>query len=142
MSPILAGSTFVRPHLNLGYGDDREDGINTLPDLVEFAAKHNPDHIFGQQLRAYDSNPCFITFSEFATAVERVSAWLVNVGATTGRTEREVTVPPVALLLGSDVTLFMYICALLRIGTPVTLFALSCLSFSRFRHRFSSSQLD
>ncbi|KAF5348495.1 hypothetical protein D9756_009661 [Leucocoprinus leucothites] len=110
MSPVLAGSTFIRPHLNLGYGDDH---------LVEFVAKHNPDHIFGQQYRANDANPCVITFSQFATAVERVSAWLVNVGATTGRTEREVTVPPVALLLGSDVTLFMYMCALLRIGTPV-----------------------
>ncbi|KXN84174.1 Linear gramicidin synthase subunit D [Leucoagaricus sp. SymC.cos] len=119
MSPVLAGSTFIRPHLNLGYGDDREDGINTLPDLVEFNAKHNPDHIFGQQFRVNDQPPCVITFSQFATAVERTSAWLVGTGATTGRTEREVIVPPVALLLGSDITLFMFICALLRIGTPV-----------------------
>lgn len=119
MSPVLAGSTFIRPHLNLGYGDDRDDGVNTLPDLVEFAATHNPDHIFGQQYRSNDASPCVITFSEFATAVERASAWLVNAGATTGRTEREVNLPPVALLLGSDVTLFMFMCALLRIGTPV-----------------------
>jgi len=130
MSPVLSGSTFLRPYLNLGYGDDRDDGIDTLPDLVEFVAKHNPDHIFGQQLRANDPNPCFVTFSELATAIERVSAWLVNVGATTGRTKREVTVPPVALLLGSDITLFMYICALLRIGTPVNLITSSSLPFS------------
>lgn len=122
MSPVLSGSTFIRPHINLGYGNDRPDGINTLPDLVEFAAKHNPDHIFGQQLRANDpTNPCIITFSQFASAVERASAWLVGVGATTGRTKREVKVPPVAILLGSDIGLFAYMCALLRIGTPVSL---------------------
>lgn len=120
MSPILAGSTFIRPHINLGYGDDRSDGVNTLPELVEFAAQHNPDHVFGQQLRANDTtNPCIITFSQFASAVERASAWLVGIGATPGRIKQEDKVAPVAILLGSDVTLFIYMCALLRIGTPV-----------------------
>jgi acyl-coenzyme A synthetase/AMP-(fatty) acid ligase len=120
MSSTVSGNKFVRPHVNLGYGDDLPDGINTLPDLVEFAAKHNPDHVFGQQLRANDpTNPCIITFSQLASAVERAAAWLVGVGATTGRTEKDAKIPPVALLCGSDITLYIYMCALLRIGAPV-----------------------
>lgn len=120
MSPVLSGSTFIRPHINLGYGNDRPDGVNTLPELIEFVAENNPDHIFGQQLRANDAtNPCIITFSQFASAVERASAWLVGLGATSGRTKQEEKVAPVAILLGSDITLFIYTCALLRIGTPV-----------------------
>ena len=51
--------------------------------------------------------------------VERASAWLVSSGTTTGRRRREEKVGCVAILLVSDVGLFVYLSALLRIGVPV-----------------------
>ena len=121
MSPVLAGSTFVRPHLNLGYVEDQLGGVNSLPELIEFAAEHNPDHIFGVQNRAgEDTVPCGITFSDFQSAVEHASFWLVSTGVTSGRTQRDQIVAPVGVLLGSDIGIFIYMAALLRIGTPVS----------------------
>ncbi|KAF8887098.1 hypothetical protein BD779DRAFT_1611593 [Infundibulicybe gibba] len=126
MSPVVSGSTFVRPHLNLGYGQDRPGGVNTLPELIEFAAQHNPDHIFGLQTRpGEDAAACEITFAQLQLAVERASAWLVSTGSTMGRVRREQATPPVAILLGSDISIFVYMAALLRIGTPVSLIFVS-----------------
>ncbi len=121
MSPVVASSTFIRPYLNLGYGNDRPDGVNTLPELIEFNGKHNPDHIFGLQSRAGEGvPPVEITFEQLQFSVESACAWMVNgVKATTGRTRREQAVPPVAILLGSDIGIYIYMAALLRIGTPV-----------------------
>ncbi|RDB14628.1 Non-canonical non-ribosomal peptide synthetase FUB8 [Hypsizygus marmoreus] len=122
MSPVLAGSTFIRPHLNLGYGNDQPSGVRSLPELIEFNAIHNPDHIFGVQSRSGEGvAPCEITFSQLQSGVEYASAWLVSSGCTSGRTKREQVVQPVGILLGSDVGIFIYMAALLRIGTPVLL---------------------
>lgn len=121
MSPALAGSTFIRPHLNLGYGDDHPRGVKSLPELIDFDATYNPDHIFGVQSRSgKDTPPCEITFSQLQSAVEYASAWLVTSGLTTGRAHREQEVSPVGILLGSDISIFIYMAALLRIGTPVS----------------------
>jgi hypothetical protein len=59
--------------------------------------------------------------------VERTSAWLVNNAITTGRVDRSQTVLPVAIFMTSDFAIFMYMAALLRIGTPV------CLTTHSFR---------
>jgi hypothetical protein len=134
MSPApLPVTAFIRPRINLGYGDDWPDGVNTLPELIDFAAKHNPEHIFGLQAREKgagcgavsrdsggDLSFCEITFAQLRRVIERASAWLVNSGATAGRTHRINQIPPVAIFLSSDVTIFMYMAALLRIGTPVS----------------------
>lgn len=147
MSPAHLPATFIRPRINLGYGNDWPDGINTLPELIEFAAKHNPEHIFGLQARpngagcgatwgsGNSSSFCEITFFQLRRVIERASAWLVNSGATTGRTRRIDRVSPVAIFLKSDVTIFMYMAALLRIGSPVSVavwllqsIVLTCLS--------------
>ena len=133
MSPAhLPVTAFIRPRINLGYGHDWPDGINTLPELIDFAAKHNPEHIFGLQARGNGTSCgvtwssgsnlsfCEITFSQLRRVIERASAWLVNSGATAGRTRRIDKVYPVAIFLNSDVTIFMYMAALLRIGSPVS----------------------
>lgn len=122
MSPVLAGSTFVRPHINLGYEQDHPSGVKSLPELIEFDASHNPDHIFGLQDRAGDDvSPFEITFFQLQFAVEYASSWLVSSGCTTGRAHRHQSVAPVGILLGSDIGIFIYMAALLRIGTPVLL---------------------
>ncbi|KAG6856431.1 putative NRPS-like protein biosynthetic cluster [Tephrocybe sp. NHM501043] len=119
MSPALAGSTFIRPHINLGYRQDHPEGVASVPELVEFAASYNPDHIFGVQNRTGENSPCDISFSQLRGAVEYASWWLISSGCTTGRTRRDQEIPPVGILLGSDIGIFIYMTALLRIGTPV-----------------------
>lgn len=111
---------FLRPHLNLGYLPDKPEGVNGLPELIEFNAVHNPDGVFCLQTRAKDSPPCQITFAQLQAAVERASAWLLASGSTNGRKEGENYPAPVGILLGSDITIYIYIAALLRLGTPVS----------------------
>jgi len=55
--------------------------------------------------------------------MERASAWLVSSGMTTGRGRREEKVGCIAILLASNVGLFVYLSALLRIGVPVRFFS-------------------
>ncbi|KDQ51272.1 hypothetical protein JAAARDRAFT_140530 [Jaapia argillacea MUCL 33604] len=118
MSPIP--QPFRRPHINLGYAPDESDGVNTLPELIAFNARYNPDHTFGLQTRSGDGiPPRHITFLQFHEAVQRASSWLVHSGATLGRTQKDVQVPPVGILLGSDIGIYIYMAALLRLGTPV-----------------------
>ena len=120
MSPALARSTHIRPKLNLG-NVDHDGTVKSLPDLVEFNALNNPDHLFGiQNANAQDASPCEITFSQLQTAVEYASFWLVRTGCTNGRTQRQDSVRPVGIILGSDISIFIYMAALLRIGTPVS----------------------
>lgn len=123
MSPVFTGSTFIRPHINLGYepGADRPGGIESLPELIEVVSRNNPDHIFGVQNRAGDAPPYDMTFSQLESAVEQASAWLVHSGLTVARSRRAEKIPPVGIFLGSDITIFIYMAALLRIGTPVSL---------------------
>jgi len=121
MSPALARSTYIRPKLNLGNAND--GAVNSLPDLVEFNAANNPHHIFGvQNANGQDVSPCEITFFQLQAAVEYASSWLIQTGCTKGRTRRQEVVPPVGIMLGSDISIFIYMAALLRIGTPVSLF--------------------
>ena len=113
---------FRRPYLNLGYIPDEPEGVNGLPELIEFNAVHNPDSIFCLQTRAKEgSTPCQITFAQLQAAVERCCAWLLASGSTNGRGEGEKYPAPVGILLGSDITIFIYIAALLRLGTPVSI---------------------
>ncbi|KAF8627100.1 hypothetical protein AX15_004541 [Amanita polypyramis BW_CC] len=134
MSPatsVRSGAAFVRPRINLGYDNGRPEGVKSLLELIEFSAKHNPDHIFGLQAQtnrlncdttwSADKNLSFykITFSRLYKVVELASGWLVHSGTTPGRTCRIDNVTPVAIFLSSDITIFMYMAALLRIGTPV-----------------------
>jgi acyl-CoA synthetase (AMP-forming)/AMP-acid ligase II len=124
---------FRRPHLNLGYIPDKPEGVNGLPELIEFNAVHNPDSIFCLQARAKGAPPYQITFVKLQTAVERCCAWLLASGSTNNRNEGEKSPDPVGILLGSDITIFIYMAALLRLGTPVstekTIIAIAKLSF-------------
>ena len=122
MSPALTRSTYIRPKLNLSNAHDGAV-IESLPDLLEFNAVNNPDHLFGIQIPSgQDVSSCEITFSQLQTAVEYASSWLVQTGCTTGRTQRLDFVRPVGIMLDGDISIFIYMAALLRIGTPVSIF--------------------
>jgi acyl-CoA synthetase (AMP-forming)/AMP-acid ligase II len=111
---------FRRPHLNLGYLPDKPEGVNGLVGLIEFNAVHNPDSIFCLQIRAKGVSPCRITFANLQSAVERCCAWLLASGCTNSRDRGGKCPSPVGVLLGSDITIFIYTAALLRLGTPVS----------------------
>ncbi|KAI0322050.1 hypothetical protein OF83DRAFT_1096462 [Amylostereum chailletii] len=114
---------FVRPCLNAGHSSNTPNVIRSLPELIEFNAQHNSEHVFGAQMRSGNGPSQWLrmTFSDLQTAAERASAWLMQCGATRERLSRDKSVPPVAIFLGSDITIFLYMAALLRIGTPVLL---------------------
>lgn len=124
--------TFVRPFLSLtgpsesinGNGIQGSSKIRTILDLVDFNAIHNPDHTFClQELK--DSHALRqITFRELAQAVRSCSAWLCQqkVVSPPGGVFGEATVEraaPVALLMASDIGIFINLLALMRLGVPV-----------------------
>ena len=126
MSPDLARSTYIRPKLNLG-NIDHDGAVKSLPDLIEFNAVNNPHLLFGVQYAdRQDVSPCDITFSQLQTAIEYASFWLVQTSCTNGRLQRQDFVRPVGIMLGSDISIFIYIAALLRIGTPVGIICSRC----------------
>lgn len=104
-----------------------ETTIQCLPDLVEFNAIHNPDHLFCLQagVEVEHAQSTKITFAEFARAVEQCGYWIrTKVPSATPPVLTEEgglrKASPVALLLGSDLGLFMYLVALLSLNVPVS----------------------
>lgn len=108
--------------LNLPNPDNRD--IRTLPELIEFNAVHNSDYLFclqaGRQQRFLP-----VTHRQLKEAILCCSDWLVaNV--------KEIKLPkvredgtiergqPVALLMESDVGLWIYLLSLLSLGIPVS----------------------
>lgn len=96
--------------------------IHSLLDLVDFNAARNPDHVFCLQEVKHDFDLHKLTFKGLADAVEICTAWLGHaiVGLASSKRNGEREKPTaVALLMGSDITLFIYILSLMRIGIPV-----------------------
>ena len=96
--------------------------IHSLLDLVDFNAARNPDHVFCLQEVKHGFDLHKLTFKGLADAVEICTTWLghaiVGLASSNRNGEREKPTA-VALLMGSDITLFIYILALMRIGIPV-----------------------
>ena len=123
---------FVRPCLSLtgssesinGNGKHGSSKIRTILDLVNFNAMHNPDHTFClQELKEFHALR-HITFRELAQAVRSCSAWLCQqkIVSPPGGVFGEGAVQqatPVALLMASDIGIFIYLLALMRLGVPV-----------------------
>lgn len=86
--------------------------ISSLPDLIEFNAKYNAPNLFAVQARSGQED-LLITFEGLKHAVDGCSTWLSTL-------KREKTDAPVALLLESDVLLFVHIAALLQLNVPVS----------------------
>ncbi|GJE97864.1 acetyl-CoA synthetase-like protein [Phanerochaete sordida] len=115
---------FVRPRFDVSKPTTAQEGyLQTLPDLIEFNATYNRDHLFcAQYAHDLSAAPRFITHGELHQGVLRASAWL----ALQGLAQRPRTVDgalrksqPVALLMASDVAWFVLFAALLRAGVPV-----------------------
>ena len=123
-----AKKPFTRAEINVQAPADDPSRIRSLPELIEFDAQHNPDHVFCLQARkgAGGSSPDFreITFWQLKQAVHLCSEWLkthimelaLPSKEADGRIKKG---PPVALLMDSEITLLVYQYALLGLGVPV-----------------------
>ncbi|KAL9599306.1 MAG: hypothetical protein Q9219_003933 [cf. Caloplaca sp. 3 TL-2023] len=101
-----------------------DDTIRSLPDLIQFNAENNPDHVFCVQEERSKGRPAGlvqITFSQLrdivAQCIERISSHLVGLNSP----EADTNATPIGLFLESDVTLFVHISALLWMKIPVVL---------------------
>ncbi len=122
---------FQRPQFKLlGQSPESDQSpIRSLPHLLRFNAACNPNHLFCLQTKpsedGFDVPPTQITFTELKEAVGRCSRWIKAkvadimspVLTKSGVIQKG---PPIALFLESDVSLFMYLMALLSINVPVS----------------------
>ena len=99
--------------------------IRNILELVDFDARHNPDHTFCLQEVKDAPSLMKITFKQLAQAVRVASAWLCQVGVGKHPGERHGggvrdEALPVGLLMGSDIGIFINLLALMRLGIPVS----------------------
>lgn len=124
----------VRPrHRQLPALSQDEGDVATLPELIEFNAKYNPDHVFCLQTltgfdihRSEQQNFLRVTHGEFHRAVGACQEWLrSNVpglelpSPDAGKGYKKG--PAIAILMESDICLFTYLSALVGLGIPTLL---------------------
>ncbi|KAL4961548.1 uncharacterized protein BDV14DRAFT_192236 [Aspergillus stella-maris] len=102
--------------LHDGQGDAR-----SLPELIEFHARENPHHRFCIQAQRNADIPLLeVTYAQLKDAILRCQDWLRD--SLPGiRLENERKDKPVGLLMDSDLTLVIYLFALLGLGVPTVL---------------------
>lgn len=125
-------SNFVRPQISLptaaGFVSSVSSAIRTIPELVDYNAKHNPNYPFSFQARKIDDSVSLLRVShrQLRDAILRCQEWLqeelkearVPVQDEKGRT---IKCPPIALLVESDIGLIIHLIALLGLGVPALL---------------------
>lgn len=110
--------------------ESTRNSIRSLPDLILHNAVYNPQKTFCLQAKQ-PSKPgeefefVNVSFLELALSVERCCNWILNNidGTHAARIDSNGCVQkckPVALLLESDLTLFVYLAALLTLNIPVS----------------------
>ncbi|KAF2280128.1 acetyl-CoA synthetase-like protein [Westerdykella ornata] len=121
--------------------DGGHDNIGCLPDLINFNAETNPNHIFCFQAKAPDTRNSVedsderydadvVTFRQLKHAVDACAAWCDE---RIPQGPRDSKPAPVALYLESDVGLFIYLAALLSSNIPTVLLS-ARLSSESVRH--------
>ncbi|KAI2624987.1 hypothetical protein GGR54DRAFT_545064 [Hypoxylon sp. NC1633] len=108
-----------------------ESDISSLPDLIRFNARENPDHIFALQAEIRHDGPesarenpytaSQITFGQLHGMIRGCVVWLRRVLTSIGQDEDSGAQNPVAIYLESDIGLFSYLSALLSMKVPVLL---------------------
>lgn len=132
--PVANGTAFRRPPLYSSEPNGQQNGISvgnsnkicSLLHLVDFNAFHNPELVFCLQESKDGEKLRRITYKELAQAVGRCTGWLNHQNIEVAPRQQKGEAPrvkpaPVALLMSSDITLFIYMLALMRLGVPVHL---------------------
>ena len=128
LHPMSTSTTtsFSRPNINLHTQENTN--IQTVPELIEYNATYNPDHLFcvQAQKQIQDCRPQLLPIShlQLKRAVVQCQAWLVNtlVELRLPSSSTDCTVcAPVALYVESDVGLLIHLFSLMGLGVPVRL---------------------
>ena len=125
MSSPNSHPLFRRANFQIDSKTESSDLIRTLPELVEFNATYNPQHLFCLQANKA-GEATRISHLELKYAVLRCSAWLRDKvpglkGPEKGEDGKVSRGPPIALLMESDIGIFIYLLSLLSIGVPVSI---------------------
>lgn len=129
-SPSEAKRAFKPANLELKQ-NSASSSIRTIPELIEYNAKVNPDALYCvQALKPPDEETgraSQVTMRQLRSAIWRCSgdlrAWLVGLEDSSASNEGETYVKPdpVALLLDSDIGLVIHLFSLLSLGVPAIL---------------------
>lgn len=111
---------FAKANVDFFSAERKENYIHSLPELVDFNAVHNPDHLLCIQARS-NAPWVKVTNAQFKVAIDQCAQWITDnvklpeIKTKNGLTER----PPVALLMESDFGLLVHQFALVSMGIPV-----------------------
>ncbi|KIA75587.1 NRPS-like enzyme [Aspergillus ustus] len=138
---------FTWPKLSLHAGG--EGDARSLPELIDFHARVNPHHRFCVQAQKNDAETPLldVTYTQLKHAILRCQSWLCeNVAEIQGQVQNEETEmgngtakgkedsrPVVGILMDSDLTLVIYLFALMGLGVPTVLLS-TRLSAEAVRH--------
>ncbi|RAK98995.1 putative NRPS-like enzyme [Aspergillus ibericus CBS 121593] len=124
-------SPFRRPPVDLYPVEGAEESsVHSLPEIIEFNAQANPDHLFCiQATKEADgsSGACRVSNQQLRDAVANCAKWLqdrvtaLQVPAPATEDGQVQKGPPVALLMDSGLGLFLHQMALIGLGVPVLL---------------------
>ena len=103
---------------------DKRD-VRTIPQLIEYNGRHNPDYIFCVQARKQQSS-IYVSCYQLKQAILQCSDWLTanirEIESPFRDANGELCKgPPVALSVSSDIGLLVYLLSLLSLGVPVLL---------------------
>jgi hypothetical protein len=125
-----AKDRFETPRINLQAADDDCEAIRTVPELIDFNAKHNPDQLFCVQAtkatqNALHATTIAITHLQLWHAIlhcsTRLSAEIAELRLSYRSDEgRFAKCQPVALFMESDVGLLIHLFAFMSLGIPVS----------------------
>ncbi|PLN86966.1 hypothetical protein BDW42DRAFT_189877 [Aspergillus taichungensis] len=118
-SPSPSQGPFHRAPICLEESKKGPNESHSLPDLIQFNADHNPDHLFAIQAAKRGPEPMLnldqVTFRALHHAVLACREWLAT------NYSKEKQNRPVAILMESGLGLFIYLAALLSMEVPVLL---------------------
>lgn len=129
-SPLRAKRAFKPADLDLKH-HLASAPIRTIPELIEFNAKVNPDSLYCvQALKTQDeerTRASEVTMRQLRNVIWRCScdlrAWLIGLDDSSAANESQshVKPDPVALLMDSDIGLLLHLFSLLSLGVPIIL---------------------
>lgn len=127
-SPLPVKRAFKPANLDLKQ-HSASSSVRTIPELIEYNAKVNPDALFCvQALKPQDEeskSASQVTMRQLRNAVWQCSGdlrgWLVGIDDSSNEGQAHVKPDPVALLLDSDIGLLINLFSLISLGVPAIL---------------------
>ena len=117
-------SSFLRATINLKTSDQNVGSIQTIPELIEHNAEHNPQHLFCLQARKGNAEPLPLSHLQLKQSIIQCSAWLVANVAEVALPRKIGNIlfakcPPLALFMESNVGLLIHLYSCISSGIPV-----------------------